>query len=52
MLQNTADNRTAYFFILGNVSDLESGFYDHVREIFIFQLIFKNLNYIKTFFSV
>ena len=35
-----AENKTAYFFILGNVFDLESGLCDQMSKVLFFQLAF------------
>ena len=35
--------------ILGNASDWESGLCDQKQKILIFQLVFQNVNYIRTF---
>ena len=35
-----ADNRASYFFVLGNASNLESGLYDQMRKILIFEILF------------
>ena len=47
--KNIADNRTTYYFILRNVSDLETSRFNQMRKILIFQLVFSNPNYVKTF---
>ena len=35
-----ADNRAAYFLILGSTSDLASGLCNQMKEILIFQFVF------------
>ena len=45
-----ADNRTAYFLIIGNVSDLEPNYYDQMGKILIFQFIFLKFELHKNFF--
>ena len=38
-----------FFFILRNLSDLETSRFNQMRKILIFQLVFSSPNYVKTF---